>query len=424
MGTNEMAVMNASAQPGGTAALPDVNLELHPYYLVQHLLDESADFQMMAVPDHSRWQNAWLTTDPNDYFGINCGYGIAVESNLHRFESVAQTPGSRRGIVAAQTGGADGYLRAHWLFTPDPPAWAPGQEPPPMIYDPWHSQRFTMPMCEVHIGESDGFHVYGVGRTFPLMGPTRQGLLVGGVGNVTSGYGRFQGHVGTMVFTGELLQDRGFLGNITVRVLDFAGTFRTDRELEAPRGIANPASNDTFLVMRLVKKDSHVLTTYGPSPGPNLVDLVTPSQIRSALFRFAHEHHRPRTTRREGQVIGNMVANVAFDLEAPPGTAANPVPFTTYEEYTFTDERGRTVGTVHTGIVDGISFGLHFPSLPNQPGVRFAGYGPIRSGTGLFEGVEGMLTVNSLIGISPHALSLIHVLHFTGPNVDFAMRCP
>jgi len=124
----------------------------------------------------------------------------------------------------------------------------------------------------------------------------------------------------------------------------------------------------------------------------------------------------PRAEMIVDQAIGPMEATVFFDLQAPPGTADSPVPFTTQELYTFTDSRGNTVGTISAGVVKGISFGLKFPDAPQQPGVRFAGFGPIQGGTGPFAGVQGMLTVNSLIGISPHALSLMHVLHIVDPS--------
>jgi hypothetical protein len=114
-----------------------------------------------------------------------------------------------------------------------------------------------------------------------------------------------------------------------------------------------------------------------------------------------------------------MQATVFFDLSAPPGTANSPVPFTTEEIYTFNDSAGLTVGTISCGVVEGWSFGLKFPQAPGQPGVRFAGFGPITGGTGQFAGVQGMLTVNSLIGIAPHALSLMHVLHLIDPTEKF-----
>jgi hypothetical protein len=115
------------------------------------------------------------------------------------------------------------------------------------------------------------------------------------------------------------------------------------------------------------------------------------------------------------QIVGPMEATVLFNLLAPPGTAERPVPFTTQEVYHVLDGDGRELGTLECGVVEGISFALDFPAAPGQKGVRFAGFGPVTGGTGAFAGAQGMLTVNSLIGIAPHALSLLHVLHLADP---------
>ena len=82
----------------------------------------------------------------------------------------------------------------------------------------------------------------------------------------------------------------------------------------------------------------------------------------------------------------------------------------------FVDENGECIGTITTGVVLGESFDLKFPALPGQPGLRFGGFGLIQEGTGYFSGVRGMLTVNSLIGIMPHALSLMHVFRIIDPD--------
>jgi len=74
---------------------------------------------------------------------------------------------------------------------------------------------------------------------------------------------------------------------------------------------------------------------------------------------------------------------------------------------------------VEAAVEEGQSFDLKFPSAPGQPGVRFAGVGPVLGGTGLFAGVQGTLSVNSVIGIAPHTLSLMHVLHLRDPRRQF-----
>ena len=111
-----------------------------------------------------------------------------------------------------------------------------------------------------------------------------------------------------------------------------------------------------------------------------------------------------------------MEADVHFNLLAPPGTAERPVPFTTQEVYTFSAGDGSVAGTIEARVEEGEAFELKFPTAPGQPGVRFAGVGPVTGGTGLFKGAVGTLTVNSVIGISPHALSLVHVLQLRDPG--------
>ena len=209
------------------------------------------------------------------------------------------------------------------------------------------------------------------------------------------------------------------MGNVNLRVRDSEETIVSENELSPIEAIQDPDRDNTFLELRLAKKNKHVKTTFGPPPGGSLVSLITPSEMRSVRYSYVGGHRGPRTHMEIGQVLGPMSATVFFDLGAPPGTAESPVPFTTQELYTFTTPDGETVGTISCGVVEGISFGLKFPQAPGQPGVRFAGFGPIQGGTGVFAGVQGMLTVNSLIGISPHALSLMHCLHLVDPGHRF-----
>jgi hypothetical protein len=398
------------------ASLPDVNAEITPYDLVQHLLDQTADFSLMAVPDRSYAGRATLTPgDPRDYFGINGGYGIDFMSTLHRMGSVVQPPSARGVGVDQRVGEAVGSFHGRCAFGPDDLAWEPGRLPAATIFDPYRSQRFAVVDAGVRIGEAgDGFCGYGIGRTYPVVVGGRPLLFAGAVGNLMTGSGRFASLDGTFVMTGTFT-DLGFLGSVTCRVMDPEGRMRREGDLSPIAEVADPAPESTFFVLRLVKKDRHVKTTYGPPPGDGRVSLVTPSQMRSARFQCTGGHH-PRTAMEVRQVVGTMDATVFFDLLAPPGSAEHPVPFSTDEVYRFVDADGQVVGKVMAGIQDGISFNLRLPGVPQQPAVRFSGFGPITGGTGPFAGLQGMLTVNSLIGISPHTLSLVHVLHFADPD--------
>jgi|SRR5712671_2563854 len=408
--------MSAQAQ---TPTLPDVNAETYPYEYVQRLLDQTANLSLYAVPDPKYRDQACITPyNPADFFGINGGYGIDLRSALHRFDSTTVPSRLRHAMDVEQTIGEEvGVLSGRFLFGPENLPWTPGHEPPPAIFDPWRSQKFAFVDGEMRFNREQGCRGYGVGRTFPLTLNGKPTVFAGAVGNVTSGSGKFREHEGTFVMTGYITEDLGFLGNITCRIVDPKETFRTDREIYGLSAKSDPDPQSMYVVLRGTKKDRNVKTTFGPPPGRDLVSLITPSLMRTAQFGFVRRGPgAPYMSMQVGQVVAEMEADVGFNLMVPPGTAENPVPFTTKEIYRFIDADGDVAGTVSAGVVEGISFNLKFPSAPGQPGVRFAGFGPITGGTGQLEGARGMLTVNSLIGIAPHALSLLHVLHLADPE--------
>jgi hypothetical protein len=398
------------------SSLPDVNAEIYPYDMVQTMLDQTANFSMFAVPVAGYEDRASLAPgNPNDWFGLNGGYGLDLLSDVHRFEATAQVrSGGVR--VAQEVGQATGRFHSLCLFSPADFQWNPRQTPPPWIFDPWRSQRFVMQECSVTFGDKHNCQFYGIGRTFPIMVNGRHVLLAAGVANLMKGTGRFEGREGTLIFTGTITPELGFKGNINLRVRDTEETIVTDNELPPFEAVQDPDRQNTFIELRLLKKNKHVKTTFGPPPGGSLVSLVTPSEMRSVRYSYIGGARGPKTHMEVGEVLGPMSATVFFDLGAPPGTAQSPVPFTTEELYTFNTASGETVGTISCRVMEGISFGLKFPQAPGQPGVRFAGFGPITGGTGAFAGAQGMLTVNSLIGISPHTLSLMHCLHLVDPD--------
>lgn len=399
-------------------ALPDVNAETYPYELVQHLLDQTESFSLFATPEPGYASIATLTPGhPEDYFGIDGGYGLDLQSNLRRFDSIVSSGCASGFSVSESVGKEAATMRCRFLFGPSDFPWSPGGEPACSIFDPWRAERFAVKDFEIRIGNEDVFRAYGAGRTYPLVIEGKPLLMAAAMGNMTGGDGKFRDLAGSFTLSGRITPELGFLGSVTMRVVDPEGRFRSDRDVSAFNAIEDPEPGATFIVMRLTKKSSKIKTTYGPPPGPGLVSLVTPSQIRTAQFGFLSRSYTGlRTELAIGQVIGHMEADVHFDLLAPPGSAEHPVPFTTQELYTFTAADGRVVGTVEASVEEGEAFDLKFPAAPGQPGVRFAGVGPVRGGTGIFSGATGTLTVNSVIGISPHALSLVHVLQLRDPS--------
>lgn len=415
--TQQPAPVDQRSPASAPPSLPDVNAETYPFEFVQYLLDQTANLNMFSVPERHNPEELLLTPDPQDWFSINGGYGVVIRSELRRFDSFVDLPSTDTLGVSQAVGETIGSLQARWVFCPDECKWSPGQLPTPALYDPWSPQRFAMLDGDFSFGESDSFRGYGIGCTYPITVGGQPKLLAAVVGNVMSGEGRFRGREGSFVMTGTLTPSLGFLGQISLRVVDPDGILRTERELPALTAIADPDPSSTFIVMRGEKKDRTVRTTFGPPPGGGLVSLVTPSQFRAAEFNVARRGGGGILAEtRVGPVVARMDATVYFNLLAPPGTANAPVPFSTDELYRFVDSRGREVATVTAKVDQGISFNLKFPAAPGQPGVRFAGFGPITGGTGALDGAQGILTVNSLIGIAPHTLTLMHVLHLVDPG--------
>jgi hypothetical protein len=414
----QIAFSSAPASQNVGPSLPDVNAETYPFNTVLELLEKTANFSMFAVPVAGHLYRASL--DPknqDDWFNLNGGYGFHLLSDLHRFESVIGVTGRR--VKAAQTvSDARGRFQCLCLFSPPTFRWNPKQTPPPWIFDPWRSQHFVMQECELTFSSGQMCRFYGVGRTFPISVGGRHVVLMGGVANLVKGVGKFEGREGTLVCTGTLTPELGFLGNINLRVRDDQDTLVSESELTPPDSIRDPDGENTFLEIYLAKKNKYVKTTFGPPSPDGQLSLITPAVMRSAQFNYVSGARGPRTHMSLGQALGPMEAKVYFDLAAPPGTSDTPVPFTTQELYTFNDGDS-TVGTVSCGVLEGQSFGLQFPAAPGQPGVRFAGFGPIQGGTGAFAGARGLLTVNSMIGIAPHVISLMHVLHLVDHQRHF-----
>ena len=121
---------------------------------------------------------------------------------------------------------------------------------------------------------------------------------------------------------------------------------------------------------------------------------------------------------RAGRVIGSMRAEIRFDLFDPgaPGTALSPIPFASYNTFTFQDRDGGEIGSIVADGGEGRTFNLTLDGAPGQRALRFGGVGPLVRGTGAFEGIRGLMTDNSAVGVAPHALATTYVLRVADPD--------
>ncbi len=419
------SLTRASPPPanGGAGNLPDVNAETYPYEVVQAQLDRAAFFHLYAVPSQAASESPGLLTDQEDWFALNGGYGLDIVSRLHPFDSSVDQASREGGVqVRPQLHQSIGELRAKWFFGVEGLGWDLAGLPAPAIFDAWRSQPFALREGRLLLGErGSGFEVYGVGRTYSIASEHGPQLACCACGNLAPGLGDLAGLEGTFSLNGIITKELGFMGSVGLRIVD------PEKRLELRDGEILPATpsaqeaawfaddGGTYIAMRGEKENRSIRTTYGPSPGAGLVTLVTPAVMKSVRYPVANRGGRIAVGIEPRATIANLLANVSLNILAPPGTAAVPNDFQTRNVYTFVDVAGRTVGTITAWVETGKSFNLTFPAAPGQLGMRFAGFGKIIGGTGVFEGVQGTVMVNSAIGIAPHALSMLEVFRLVDP---------
>jgi hypothetical protein len=318
---NKQAVSSQSPASSSAVSLPDLNHQIYPYDVVQNILDQTASFSMFAAPDPEHPLDATLTPQtPEDWYGLNGGYGLDLWSDLHRFESVVTTGSEAKQFKVDQAvGERTGKMRSRWFFSASNHMWSPGKSPAPWIFDPWKSQQFVMQECELSFGDEHRCQCYGLGRTFPINVGGRNVVFAGAVANIISGTGRLAGREGTLVCAGTITSDLGFRGNINLRVRDDQQTIVTEDALTPLRKTCGPGAGTTLIELRLAKRDSSVQTTYGPPPGNDEVSLVTPSEMRSVRYGYNSGANGLRAHMSVGQLLGPMEATVFFNLLAPQG---------------------------------------------------------------------------------------------------------
>jgi len=373
--------------------------------VIQRLLDRAAYFQLYSSPA----PGGHLIRNGDNIVGQ------VVCERLRRFEVVMQPPTSKRGLRASNILGDEiGTFNSRWLFCPDGFEALPDCEPPPTRFDPVKRQRFVMIEGECRLGDKgDGFRGFGTGTTFPLSGG---GLLAAAVGNVMEGRGRLEGLVGTYTYCGTLSPAEGFRGSLMLRVIDPQGIIQTTRTLRAVDGERWPERDVTYLMFRGQAKETDKVTPLvgdnGKPSGLNVAQQLRLFQTNSDVRGRGGLHSSSHI----GPVIGEIDAQIIFNPAAPGGDALNPIPYTAFDEYKFTDRKGHSIGSLFIDEGEGRTFNLEVVGAPGQPAIRFGGFGPILRGTGELEGAEGLMTDNSVVSFTPHVSASVYVIRMKDPE--------
>jgi hypothetical protein len=408
---------SSGAGAGATApppAAPGPSASTLSAEAVQHLVDRAAHFNMFSMPDPSLSNPAILAPGNS-----NSVIGMRIHEVLHRFDIITRPPTAQMPLTArAIVGESAGKFTHRWLMMPHDFVCSPDREPPPTPLDSSRSQRFVMLDSTCTFGDGrDGFHGFGTGQTLPTTVNGQPQLLATAVGTIIEGFGKFEGHEeGTYVYCGTLAPQRGFMGNVLLRVMDRQETFRTENALPALEAGPDPEPETTYVIFRgqAVPADP-VTPRLGPDGRPT--GLIVEQGIRLLDLDFKSSGYGGlQSTDRVGAMIGRITANVTFNPAAPGGTALNPIPFTSYDEFVFFDREGRRIGSFTADSSEGRVFNTQ---LSGQPGIRFGGVGQILSGVGPFEGIRGLMTDNSVVVFTPHVSASVYVLRIYDPHGKF-----
>jgi hypothetical protein len=371
--------------------------------IVQAMVDEAACFHLYCRAD-----DAYPITDGSRTIGVE------MIETWRRF-SVSTIPASPDRPISAANVVGEAVAQAHqrWLFAPDDFAARPGVIPPPTAFDPSRSQRFTMFDAECRFTGGDGFRQFGTGRT--MAGGRRAGaVLMTAITTIVDGIGAFLGHdEGTGVLCGSLSAEGGFEGSVLLRVMDRERTLTSRGALPPIQPAGWPDASAAYIVLRgEANRDDPVVST-ADATGKPLGLTVTQGLKLQYIDCAAREPFGPVTLSAIGERVGTVTASVVFDPSYARGSLLDPIPFTAFDEFVFTDRRGRVTGTLTADSAEGRVFNT---SLAGIPAIRFGGVGRVREGTGPFEGIRGLMTDNSVVAFAPHVSASVYVLRIARPG--------
>ena len=421
--------MSASAT---SPQLPDINAETYPFEVVQYLLDQAAHLNFYSRPAFAG--SAAIV-------GAGGVIGVRISETLHRFNIVMDIPSASGLRVQNLLGEPLAQFEHRWMFIPDKFGALPNVEPPSVSFDPSRSQRFVMQdaVCKFKNGK-DGFTGFGTGQTFPVSFGGNPETLVGAVGNIVEGFGKFRGLAGTYTYCGTLSPDNGFQGSMLCRVVDPDSVLQAHVDLPDLRQIPFPEAGTSYLQFRGQKKNRTQKTQYMFASNGEVNGLQLNPQIRLFNFDCAIDGRGElRSTSSLGPVVGSMPAYIFFNVLNPgaPGTGDAPIAFHDYDEYIFNDPEGGGLGSfgfdggggrilnlTNEEGGGGQAFNLRLQGAPGQKALRFGGFGPVVNGNEQFGWFRGLTAHNSVVGIAPHVLSTAFIARINDPTGRLTGRAP
>lgn len=378
---------------------------------LQSLIDKVATFNVFVMAD--------LASDTSAIRRHESGEIIGVEGceKLYRFGLGLEQPADSNVRAINVLGEPVGLVALRWMFIPDDFAARPDHEPPPTSLDQCSSQRFALQeMTFTFGGGNDGFRSFGTGRTFPMSLGGQNKLIVGAIGNLTEGFGRFAKHQGNFTLCGEWSPQTGFVGHIVARVLDEEGNLRTHEALlDVVEAATRPDTEFTYL-MWVAQKGKGPAQENHPSFAPDgqMRGLNIPMELKHGVSMFTaggNDGFRAQDLR-IGEVIGLEVGfgRGSKPGASPDGTPLSPFQFEGVARYSFDDLQKRRVGAITTNVLEGRRFDYRLAGAPGELAWRFGFFGPIIYGSGCFDEAHGIFygASNSIFQPPPGAHIITH----------------
>lgn len=339
--------------------------------------------------------------------------GVYVNEAPHRLTVDVTEPTAARGLGAAHVVGEEAaVINVHFAITPDDFQAGPGRVPPPTLFVPFLSQRFSFPEGQFKFldKQQSGFQGFGAGRTFPI----RLGnqlipqIRIVGIIEILQGLGKFAGLQGVVVVNGEIKPPNELALFMVPRLMDPNDILKahTPPPIEHLTPVPDPDPTASFLFF-LAEPDPHHPMTINRAGDGRMLGVNLFERLRLARVEFDIDTPQDiRSQTLEGPIVGSHRSTLVFDPQAP--TDVTPL-FSRDDLYTFYDNEGKTIGTLRADLIEGRAFRTQLNGT-SHPVFRIGGGGPFLEGSGQFIGVQGLATVNGVISLSPGTLSSLYML--------------
>src|SRR5262249_9651259 len=330
-------------------------------------------------------------------------YAIAITEAPRRFSTLVQPPtaecGFRTSSSISQRQIANQRLQLQ--VVPNNFESGPGRTPPPTLLLPFLSQRFWMFDGHFHFldGQGTGFRAIAGGRFFPIGGSS--GLYVAGIAEILEGLGQLQGFIGNLAINGVTTPPALFANQFIFRFVDpegkLAATSLPAVEPEQP----NPDYTASSFIPLAAELHPDYPMEITPLPQSNKQQVHVVERLRLLNTNFDVGPGLLKAHNVEGAVVGERRTTLVFN----PDDQLDTIPmFSKDSEFRFFADGDKPIGTLKVDLFEARAFRTSSPAL-QQPYFRFVGFGPYGEGTGQFKGVNGLLTVNGALSLTPGVVS-------------------